>query len=432
MSRWGRGGGRSHGGSPSGRALGGGEQVAGGRETVPGRLLQGGGGRSRAGAAGVVIAAQVLGAGWASVGEYFAGDEILDPPAELVEFTPTIAVRTLWTRQVGAGFDQQFLKLRPVVDGDSVYAAERKGEVSAYDASDGARKWRVDTDAALAGGPGIGAGRAVVGTSDGEVIALGVSDGAIAWRVRVSSEVLAQPRIADGLVIVRTVDGKLYALEAATGKRVWVYDRNVPVLTLRGTSSPALAADTVVAGFDSGRLVALALADAQVLWETRIAVPRGRSELERLVDIDADPVIDDGSVYVVTFHGRVAALDLLSGEVVWQRDMSSHAGLALDRSQLYVTDENGHVWALDRKASSSTWKQRRLEFRGVTAPVVYRDWVVVGDAEGYVHFLRREDGQFAARVRVDSDGISAAPVVAGDILYVYGIGGELAALDVAP
>jgi len=372
-----------------------------------------------------------LATGCSTVSEYLAGTDNTEPPAELVKFTPTVKIRTLWSRRVGSGFDGQYLKLRPAIADSRVYAAERKGRVRAFDALSGKPLWETSTEAPLAGGPGVGDGLAVVGSSDGEVIALDAGTGKVRWRVRVSSEVLSQPRIANNIVVVRTVDGKIHGLDADSGKRVWVYDRTVPLLTLRGTSSPAIAGDTLVAGFDSGRLVALSLNDAQLLWEARVSLPKGRSELQRLVDIDADPVIAGNTVYAVTYHGRIAAFDLDTGSVIWRRDMSSNVGLWVGERQVYVTDEMSHVWALDRADSASMWKQSKLEARGVTAPVGFGDYLVVGDAQGYVHWLRREDGAFAARLRVDSSGIIAAPIATRDAVYIYGAGGELAALTIA-
>jgi len=194
---------------------------------------------------------------------------------------------------------------------------------------------------------------------------------------------------------------------------------------------PALAEGAAIAGFDNGQVVAIALGNGQPLWETRVAVPRGRTELERMVDIDADPIILDNTVYAVTYQGQIAALELFSGEVIWRRDMSSHAGLGVGPKNVYVTDDASHVWALDRSNSASMWRQSKLEARRVSPPAVFNEFVVVGDLEGYVHWLRKEDGQFVARVRVDSDGIVAAPVATPFAVYVYGSGGELAALQVA-
>jgi len=331
---------------------------------------------------------------------------------------------------VGSGAGKLFLKLRPAVDGERVYAATRGGRVRAFDARTGESIWDTETDSPLSGGPGVGDGLVLLGTSDGEVLALGEKDGEIKWRARVSSEVLSSPAAQGGIAVARTIDGKLFGLSTDDGTRLWVYDRTTPVLTLRGTSSPALAGGAAIAGFDNGQVVAIALSNGQPLWETRVAVPRGRTELERMVDIDADPVIVGNSVYAVTYQGQVAAMELLSGKVIWRRDMSSYAGLGVGAENVYVTDESSNVWALKRSNSASMWRQAKLEARRVSPPAVFGQFVVVGDFEGYLHWLRKDDGQFVARVKVDSDGIIAAPVATPFALYVYGSGGDLTALQV--
>ncbi|HSS65607.1 MAG TPA: outer membrane protein assembly factor BamB, partial [Gammaproteobacteria bacterium] len=278
--------------------------------------------------------------------------------------------------------------------------------------------------------PGGGEGLVLVGSSDGEVVALSAETGEERWRTRVTSEVLAPPVGANGVVVTRTADGKLFGLSVSDGSQLWVYDRSVPVLTLRGTSMPVLVSGAAVSGFDSGQLAAVSLENGQTLWESRIATPRGRSELERLVDIDADPLVADGVVYAVTFQGRIAALDLFSGNLIWQRDMSSYAGLGLHNEIIYVTDADSFVWALDRRNSASLWRQDKLKGRQLTAPLGFERYVVVGDFEGYVHWLSREDGRMLARVRVDRSGILAAPVAYRDIVFIYGKGGTLTALQV--
>ena len=268
----------------------------------------------------------------------------------------------------------------------------------------------------------------MVGTLDGEVLAIDADSGELAWRQRVSSEVLAAPAVASGVVVVRTQDGKLVGLAATDGTRLWVYDRAVPALSLRGTSSPVTSAGAVIAGLDNGLLVALALKDGALLWESRIATPRGRSELERLVDIDGDPVVADGVIYVVTYQGRVAAVERAGGRVQWRRDMSSYVGLDVATRSLFITDDESLVWSIDRDNSASVWRQDKLARRALTPPTEFGPHVAVGDFEGYVHLLDRDDGRLAGRVRVDGDGLASAPVVAGDLLLVYGRGGTLTAL----
>lgn len=387
--------------------------------------------RSRTIASLLLIAGLSLASGCTALGNLFDNPDNTAPPADLVDFEPTINVRTVWQRRVGSGAGKLFLKLRPAIDGDRVYAATRDGRVQAFDARTGESVWDTDTDSPLSGGPGVGDGLVLLGTSEGDVLALGEKDGEIQWRARVSSEVLSSPEAGGGVAVVRTIDGKLFGLSTDDGTRLWVYDRTAPVLTLRGTSSPALAEGAAIAGFDNGQVVAIALGNGQPLWETRVAVPRGRTELERMVDIDADPIILDNAVYAVTYQGQIAALELFSGEIIWRRDMSSHAGLGVGPENVYVTDDASHVWALNRSSSASMWRQSKLEARQVSPPAVFEEFVVVGDLEGYVHWLRKEDGQFVARVRVDSDGIVAAPVATPFAVYVYGSGGELAALQIA-
>ncbi len=356
-----------------------------------------------------------------------SGADNADPPAELEELGGDLQLKQLWSRDVGVGFDEQFVRLVPTVYGEHLLVADRKGRVSALSAESGKSLWEVDTKALISAGPGAGEGLVMVATSDGEVLALGMDDGAPVWRAQVSSEVLAVPQIDLGVVVVQTADGKVVGLAAHDGKQLWIYDRTVPVLTLRGTSTPAVERGVVVAGFASGKVAALSTERGFVAWETNVAIPKGRSELERMVDIDSDPVIEGSAVYVTTFQGRLAVIDVQSGDPGWTRDMSSFAGLGVDFSQVYVTDEHSNVWALARDSGASVWKQEKFRNRGLTGPEPYNDYVAVGDFEGYVHLLSRYDGHTAARTRVDSKGIRAKPLAVGDVLYVYGNGGTLAA-----
>ena len=377
-----------------------------------------------------LFAALCLLSGCGAVNNYLGGEDNTAQPAALEEIIPQVKIIELWSHSVGAGPEDLFLKLTASVAGGRVFAADRKGRVSAFDAVSGELLWVTKTKKAIGGGPGVGSGVVVVGTRNGAVLALSPADGTIIWKSRVSSEVLSSPKASEGVVVVRTVDGKLFGLNATDGEHLWIYDRGVPTLSLRGTSAPVISSGVAVAGFDGGRLVGVSLLTGQPLWETQIALPNGRSELDRMVDIDGTIAIDDQTVYVVTFQGRTAAVDLFSGTILWRRDMSSHAGIGLDKAAVYVTDEESHVWALDRTNSASIWRQTGLEARSLTPPVSFKNYIVVGDFDGYVHWLRRDDGEFVGRIRVDSDGIIAAPVASEDILYVYGRGGTLAALQV--
>jgi outer membrane protein assembly factor BamB len=358
------------------------------------------------------------------------GEENSEKPAALVDFAPGAVVAELWSASVGHGTEKQFLKLQPVALEGKIFTAERAGEVHAIDEESGKRAWEKDLDVQITGGPGVGEQLVLVGTGDGEVIALKQDDGSIAWRSSVSSEVLAAPKAAEGTVVVRTLDGKIFGLDASNGNRLWTYDRQVPVLTLRGTSAPVLVRGLAIAGFDSGNLVALELKTGKVAWEANVAPPRGRSEFDRMVDIDAEPLVVDGTLYVAAFQHGVIAVSLESGRIEWTKDLSSYAGISVDRSNVYLSDDKGQVWALDRDSGRAVWKQDKLAARAVTAPAVVDDYVVVGDLEGYLHWLSKEDGQFMARVRIDKSALIAAPFSVSGKLYAYSSAGTLGAYHV--
>ena len=376
----------------------------------------------------VTLAAALALSGCSALTGFLGDDEDATEPAKLEDFEPATKIRTLWSRRAASGDGGRHVELQAVLAEGQVFAAGHDGDVAAYDPFSGDRLWEADTGIALSGGPGAGPGLVVVGSGAGDVVALSSADGTVAWRARVTSEVLSAPAVGERIVAVRTVDGKIFGLDAASGERSWVYDRTVPVLTLRGTGAPVIAGEVVVAGFDSGHLAAFSLADGQLLWESRVAAPKGQTELERLVDLDADPVVADGVVYAVTFQGRVAAFDLRTGEPLWQRDLSSHAGAGVGRQLLYVTDEQSHVWAFDRRTGASLWRQDGLARRKATRPVEFGDYVVVADFEGYVHWLSIDDGGFAARARTGGAAVLAPPVANQTAVYVLGGSGTLTTL----
>ncbi len=357
-------------------------------------------------------------------------EESVIKPSALVEIETSLQVDTQWSLDIGDGADEQFYKLTPMFDELAVYAADRNGEVTAVGRDSGRKLWNINLKLPISGGPGIGNGLAVVGTSDGEVIALSKDSGLQLWKTRVSSEILATPVIAGGIAVIRTGDGKIHGLDASTGERRWIYDRSVPALSLRGSSSPVLAGDRVIIGFDNGRLGLLEIATGKSLWESRLVIPTGRSELDRMVDIDADPLLKDGVIYVASYQGQVTAVDLESGRSLWARDISSYAGLAADSDYVYVTDELGHVWALNRQTGNSVWKQEALGERQLSSPAVLGDYVVVGDFEGYLHWMDKNSGEFVARVEADSSKIIASPIVADDQLIIYSSGGILSAFRI--
>ncbi|HDP88931.1 MAG TPA: outer membrane protein assembly factor BamB [Thioalkalivibrio sp.] len=351
-----------------------------------------------------------------------------EPPAELTRIETRLDVDQRWSRGVSAGSADDFLYLRPALHEGVLYVADAKGRVGAHDATTGKPVWSVTLRTPLTGGVTVDDEVVVVGSGRGEVIGLRRDNGAELWRQRVSSEVLALSDIDLGFVVARTNDGRLHALAAGSGELVWQAGRSTPALSLRGGGRPLMAFGAVIAGFDNGKLAAFSLERGSTLWETTVAVPQGQSELDRMVDIDGDMSLVDETLYAASYQGRVVAVNLRDGRILWSRDLSSYAGLSADRRHVYVSDEVGAVWALDRDSGAPMWRQEQLRLRAVTAPASIGEVVVVGDYEGYLHFMRQSDGEFVARTRVDRRGVRVPPLVEGDTLYVYGLGGKLNAL----
>ncbi|MEE9395600.1 MAG: outer membrane protein assembly factor BamB [Methylococcales bacterium] len=362
----------------------------------------------------------------------FGDDDNADPPAELIDLTTAIKIETLWDLTVGEGFGGQSVKLRPKIADSKLVIADREGLIQSRDPSNGDLFWEVETEEPIASGPGVGDNSVLFGTSSAKVIALDSTDGATLWTKQVSSEVLAVPVSAHGVVVIRTIDGHITGLDHTTGEQIWTYDRTVPPLTLRGVGTPLIVDDLVVQGYANGKLLALQIQTGKVKWESSFAKPSGRSELERLVDIDADLSYDDGFIYVASFQGGLAALSAEDGEVYWHReDISSSAGTAVTWRYLYVTDDVSDLWKLDQRNGAGLWKQTELHQRKLTAPVIFKNTVVVGDFEGYIHFLDQEDGHQLDRIQIGDEPITVPPLVVDDVIYVYGKDGELAALSVA-
>ncbi|MCV6637513.1 outer membrane protein assembly factor BamB [Candidatus Albibeggiatoa sp. nov. NOAA] len=353
-----------------------------------------------------------------------------EPPAELAKLDNALDIKTLWNTNL-SNDDELYSKLIPAYQTGVLFVATTEGEVFAFDVETGKRQWKTKTKKPLSGGVGLGDGQIFVGSRDGDVLALSEENGTVLWQVKVSSEVLTPPQIASDTLIVRTVDGKIFALAHDSGTRLWVYERDMPLLTLHGTSTPIVKQDFVLAGLDNGKLAALDVATGKLFWEVPIAIPKGRSQLERMVDIDADPILDGDTVFVSSYQGRTVAIDMTAVRIAWEREVSSHTGMATDLDALYLSDLKGHVWAFDRYTGSSLWRQEGLQARKLTAPVSMDDYVVVGDLEGYLHWIRKSDGQVAARYRIGGkDHFNVAPIVVDEKLIAYNSDGKLAVLRI--
>jgi outer membrane protein assembly factor BamB len=351
-------------------------------------------------------------------------------PAELTEFRHTAQVQRVWSAGV-SGAPKLRIGLTLAHDGERVFAAGHNGTVAALDAKTGRRLWQSEHKLRITGGPGAGQGLVVVGASHGDIVALDATTGAKKWQTKINSEVLAQPAIDHDLVLIRTVDGRITALHVNDGKRMWSAEQQVPRLSLRGTSAPAFAGDAAVSGFDNGRVMALALNNGDTLWDVTVAPPSGRSELERLVDIDSAIRVVDKDVYAVTFQGKVARIDLDSGQLQWERDVSSYSGLATDEDGLYVSTAEGAVLKIGRRTGVELWKQEVLSHRRLSPPTVLGSLVAVADLDGFVHFLDASTGELAARIASGGGYVSADPIVVGDTLVVMNDSGKITALRVA-
>ncbi len=352
------------------------------------------------------------------------------PPAELTSFKEEVVLQKQWSRSIGDGQGETYNMLVPAIDGDSIVAADVTGVVISMDRMNGDVKWKKDLELPVSGAVGVGYGMVLLGTLKGEVVALDSSTGEEKWRARVTSEVLAPPATNGDIVVVQTQDDRVIGLDASTGEQRWLYDSTPAVLTLRGTSGPIVTNNLAVAGLSTGKVVALDTQNGVPAWETRVAIPQGRSELDRVVDIDGGLLLSGETLYVATYQGRVAALDLQSGRVNWQRDASSYAGVAQGFGSVYVSLSSGTVESVDERSTTALWSNDSLARRQLSAPEVFSSYVAVGDFEGYLHLLSQVDGRFVGRERIDSDGLRARPLVVGNMLYVYGNSGKLEALTI--
>ncbi|MCF6753847.1 outer membrane protein assembly factor BamB [Pseudomonas stutzeri] len=351
-------------------------------------------------------------------------------PAELTKFEAEVELQKQWSRSIGEGQGETYSLLVPAVYGEQIYAADVEGLVVSVDRLTGKVNWKTDLEVPVSGAVGAGYGLVLVGTLRGEVIALDVASGEERWRSRVSSEVLAAPAVNGDIVLVQTQDDRLIALEIDTGAQRWSYEGSPAVLTLRGTGAPVLTNQLAIAGLSNGKVIALDTRRGLPVWEQRVAIPQGRSELERVVDIDGGLLLSGGTLYVATYQGRAAALDVESGRIQWQRDASTYSGVALGYGSVYLSLASGTVEGVDERSTTALWSNDALARRQLSAPAVFSSYVVVGDREGYLHLLSQVDGRFVARERIDSSGLRARPVVEGDWLYVFSNDGKLVALTI--
>ena len=335
------------------------------------------------------------------VSDRIFGREAADAPEPLAELKETATAKLLWQAKVAAGGDFEFT---PVVEAGYAYAAGSDGELVKIDAVSGKQVWRVNAGEKLSGGVGVGGSLVMVGTQKGVVYAYDIS-GKLQWKSKLTSEIRSAPKYFDGLVIVRTGDNRIYGINANDGSRKWVFDRTSPALTLRSSAGVVVDSGVVYAGFAGGKLVAVRADNGKMLWEASVAQPKGVTEIERIADITSLPVVDGPLIYAVAYQGRIAAVDRATGRVVWNRDISSLSGLSAEDARIFVSHAAGSVYALDYTSGKTFWRQAALKNRQLTAPMPMGSLIAVGDVEGYLHFMGREDGALASRIKMDNSPV---------------------------
>jgi len=381
----------------------------------------------RLGRVAVILGLALVLAGCQTVGGWFSRADSEEGPAALVDFTPTIQTERVWSVNAGRGLGRSQPRLRPVYDRQEVWVADYRGRVTVVDADSGRTIQRLDLGLPISAGPTLEGERAYFGTFDGQLLALDRNTGEAVWRAQLSSEVLAMPVVQDGVVVVRCIDGRVFGLDRQTGSTIWVHDRSVPLLTLRGNSDPLGRAGQIFIGYDDGLVSALRATDGSIIWEQRVSVPEGRTELDRLSDIDGPMAIVGAELYVVTYRGQMASLTLDAGRILWVKDVASHQGVSLQRTQLAAADRDDAVWLVDRRNGSTLWRDDRLARRQITRPVFFGEHLVTIDAQGFMHWYDIGSGEFAARTRLGRNAPAAAPLAVGNMLYVLDVDGGLTA-----
>ena len=358
------------------------------------------------------------------------GDEDEIKPAELVKFDQQVKIKKQWSTKVGGGNKQFWNSLRPAANSDTVFAADHEGKISAIDVATGKRRWSTELDVPLSGGVGYSAGQVLVGSVEGEVYVLSAEDGSVLWTATVSSEILASPQSNGTVVAVQTIDNKLFAFDATSGDALWQHEDDAPLLTVRGTSTALVTERMILAGFDSGKLIAFNPENGSLIWESRLALPKGRTDLERMVDVDGAALLVDDVIYAVTYQGRLGAIARGTGRSLWFQDGSSHSSPAYSSGQVYVSEADSTVRAFNSGSGQVIWSNEELFLRRVTGPARLGTYMAVADAEGYLHLLNTEDGSFVARTKVDGSGVSAAMLTIGDSLIIQSNGGALSSFKI--
>jgi len=369
----------------------------------------------------------------------FSSDEDVVVMAELPVFEATYKPQIAWSTSIGDGVDKYYSQLQPAVDDDAVYVAARDGEVAAFSIKKGKELWSIDLSdhksnefnrsARISGGIGLDFDTLYVGTENAQVFAIDKEKGEIKWVSEVNGEVIAQPVYDSGLVVIHTSRGDLIALDGDTGEQRWALPNAQPRLTLRSSATPSIAQGGVIYGRADGYVSAALLETGQPLWQLPAARAYGATELDRIADADMKPVIVNGTVYALAYNGNLVAIDLLKGEQLWAKPYSGYNDISVAGRDIYLTDYRGYVFSINRNNGEQNWSNKQLAYRNLTGVTIANDFIVVGDAEGYLHWIDRETGQFVAQQELDSDGLYIEPVATSTHLYLQTRSGDLIAIE---
>lgn len=369
----------------------------------------------------------------------FGGEEDVVKMSPLPKVENQFSPNTNWNTSVGEGIGEFYSNLHPAVQDGVAYAADRHGKVKAVNVSDGKTVWTVDLaektgffsanrPALLSGGLTVAGGHVYIGTEKAQVYALNAADGTVAWQTRVAGEALSRPVVSDGMVLIHASNGILQALNESDGAVKWTVNLDIPALSLRGESAPATAHGAAIVGGDNGRVSAVLLEQGQMIWQQRISQATGTTEIDRLSDVDTTPVVVGNVAYALAYNGNLTALDLRSGQIIWKREIGSVNDFIVDGNRIYVVDQKDNVMALNTEGGVNIWTQGGLMYRNLTTPALYNGNLVVGDSEGYLHWLDTQDGHFVAQQKLDSSGLRTDPVVAEGKLFIQAKDGTLYAI----
>lgn len=345
-------------------------------------------------------------------------------PRALTSYTPQVTPRMLWSTRAGSGTGGEYLKMSPAIGRLAVYTTSANGYVTSVCKANGRINWQINVCSAIASGPGVGNGIVVAAGRRGEVIALDESCGKIVWRTCITGEILAKPSVGNGIVIIKAVDGGLTALSAVDGHVLWTEQQTEPALILRGASAPIVRDGNIIAGFANGNLTKYTLRNGDLDWLQPVSIPQGAFAIERMIDVDADPIVYGHHIYAATYQGKIGSFDWSTGNTIWSNDISSYTGMAADNNMVYISDAKSYIWAFNASNGTMNWRQCALEARIVSSPAVMCNYIIVGDGQRYLHWLNARTGCLAAREKVCGP-VYAAPVVENNIAYALTSDGTL-------